>query len=186
MMPIGSGNEDELIRRMQQGDHRAMRVAYGLYAGYLTSVCSRYIVDPEDVRDILQDSFIKIFSGIGGYEKRDNASLKSWMTKIVVNEALKFIKRNDRFSFIEKPDNMPDAPDVDIEVDGIPFSVMLDMIRRLPANYRAVFNLFVFERKSHKEIAALLNIKENTSASHFHRAKAILARNIKQHLASAI
>lgn len=186
MKPIGNDKEDELIRRMQHGDYIAMRDAYDLYAGYLTAVCSRYIVDPEDVRDILQDSFIKIFSGIGAYEKRENASLKSWMAKIVVNEALKFIKRNDRFSFIENSDDVPDAPDADIEVDGVPFAELLEMIKKLPANYRAVFNLFVFERKSHKEIATLLNIKENTSASHFHRAKAALAKNIKQHLASAI
>lgn len=185
-MHCGSDQEDHLIRLMQQGDRLAMRTAYDLYAGYLTGVCSRYIVDPEDVRDILQDSFIKIFSNIGSYEKRENASLKSWMVRIVVNESLKFIKRNGRFSFIEKAEEVPDTPEADIGIDEISFDVMIEMIKNLPPNYRAVFNLFVFERKSHKEIAGALGITENTSASQFHRAKALLAKNIKQHLASKI
>lgn len=186
MMPLGRTSEDDLVKRMQQGDHVALRTSYDLFAGYLTAVCSRYVVNPEDVKDVLQDSFIKIFSAIGTYRKQENASLKSWMTKIVVNESLKFIKRSDRFRFMENTDEVPDVPDSEIEVDGIPFEQLLELIKQLPPNYRTVFNLFVFERKSHREIAALLNITENTSASHFHRAKASLAKSIKHHLSSPI
>ena len=63
--------------------------------------------------------------------------------------------------------------------DGdVPPEVIMDLIRRLPTGYRTVFNLYVFEHKSHKEIADLLHIKENSSASQFHRAKEILAKGI--------
>ncbi|HNX65523.1 MAG TPA: sigma-70 region 4 domain-containing protein, partial [Bacteroidales bacterium] len=65
--------------------------------------------------------------------------------------------------------------------DDIPSSVILDMIRSLPQGYRTVFNLYVFEEKSHKEIASILNIAENSSASQFHRAKSILVKKIKEY-----
>ncbi|TGX80430.1 RNA polymerase sigma factor [Palleniella muris] len=182
MKHIGSDNEMELIRRMQSGDHSAMRTVYEKCAGYLTAVCSRYVVDSEDVRDVLQDSFVKIFSGIGNFRIMENGSLKSWMTRIVVNESLKFIRRRNIFSFIDTVEDIPDSPDVELETDGIPFQVIQEMIQSLPVGYRTVFNLVVFEKKSHKEIAAMLGIKEGTSASQFHRAKAMLAEKVSQHL----
>lgn len=95
--------------------------------------------------------------------------------KVVVNESLKFIRRRNIFSFIDTVEDIPDSPDVDLETDGIPFQVIQEMIQSLPVGYRTVFNLVVFEKKSHKEIAAMLGIKEGTSASQFHRAKALLA-----------
>ena len=72
-----------------------------------------------------------------------------------------------------------DEPD---DVDDVPMDIILEMIRRLPVGYRSVFNLYVFEGRSHKEIAKLLNIKESSSASQFHRAKAMLAREIKRYV----
>ena len=79
------------------------------------------------------------------------------------------------------PDIPDDEADRDLDVDGIPASVIQDMIRRLPDGYRTVFNLFVFEDMSHKEIARTLGIKENSSASQYHRAKALLAKWLKDY-----
>lgn len=186
MTSIGSDSEETLIWEMQRGNKNAMRAAYDRYVGYLTAVCSRYVVVSEDVRDVLQNSFIKIFTNINKYKPRENATLKSWMTKIVVNESLKFLKIGERFSFIEQSDALPDIPDSSDDKDDVPFDIMMEMVKNLPDNYRTVFNLFVFERKSHKEIAKMLNIKENTSAIHLYRAKAILAKEIKQYLTTAI
>lgn len=174
----GSDSEAELVRRMQSGDHGAMRVAYEKYAGYLTAVCSRYVVDREDVRDVLQDSFVKIFTAIGSFRLMESGSLRSWMTRIVVNESLKFIKRRNVLGFVETVDDVPDTADMELETDGIPFETIMEMVQRLPVGYRTVFNLIVFERKSHKEVAEILGIKENTSASQFHRAKAMLTEMV--------
>lgn len=186
MTLIGSDSEETLILEMQRGDKKAMRAAYDRYVGYLTAVCSRYVVVSEDVCDVLQNSFIKIFLNINQYKPRENASLKSWMTKIVVNESLKFLKDGNRFSFIERTDELPDVPDEYDEFDEVPFDVIMEMVKSLPDGYRTVFNLFIFEHKSHKEIAAILNIKENTSAIQLYRAKAMLAKNIRQYLTIAI
>ncbi len=186
MMPIGSDSEETLILEMQRGNRKAMHVAYDRYAGYLTAVCSRYVVVPEDVRDVLQNSFLKIFLNINRYKPREQASLKSWMTKIVVNESLKFLNREQRFSFIELTEELPEMPDTYDEIDNVPFEVIMEMVKNLPDGYRTVFNLFVFEHRSHKEIAAMLNIKENNSAIQLYRAKAMLAKNIRQYLTTAI
>ena len=92
----GVDNEQLLVRRAKEGDTTALRAVYKLYVRYLTAVCSRYITNSEDVKDILQDSFLKIFSTLDSYEYRGGGTLKSWLTKIVVNETLKFINKNNR------------------------------------------------------------------------------------------
>ena len=159
-----------------------MKALYDRYAGFLTAVCSRYIENKEDVKDLMQDSFIRIFSSIGSFEYRGEGSLKAWMSRIVINNTLKYIRDNIQKGMISIDEDIPDVPDEEIpEISEIPPSVIQEMIRRLPGGYRTVFNLFVFERKSHKEIAMLLGIKENSSASQLHRAKALLAGWIREY-----
>ncbi len=157
-----------------------MKALYGRYVGYLTAVCSRYIADDDEVKDVLQDAFIKIFQSMDRFSYRGEGSLKAWMTRIVVNDALKSLRR-------KKP--LPLSPilsditeDEEPDFDRVPLDILQGMIRKLPEGYRTVFNLFVFEDKSHKEIASLLGIKENSSASQLHHAKAQLARWIKDYI----
>ena len=159
-----------------------MKALYDRYAGFLTAVCSRYIENKEDVKDLMQDSFIRIFSSIGSFEYRGEGSLKAWMSRIVINNTLKYIRGNIQKGMISIDEDIPDVPDEEIpEISEIPPSLIQEMIRRLPEGYRTVFNLFVFEGKSHKEIAMLLGIKENSSASQLHRAKALLAGWIREY-----
>lgn len=173
--------EQEIVSRIVKGDISAKKYLYCQYAGYLTGVCSRYITDAEDVKDILQESFLKIFSSINAFEYRGPGSLKGWMTRIVVNESLRLLKSVCRFELIPLPDGNEDIAEEEPDIYGIPVSELHSMIRELPIGYRTVLNLFVFEGKSHKEIAGILGIKENTSASQFHRAKNLLAEKIKKY-----
>ncbi len=168
----------------QRGDTSAQKEIYLRYVRYLTAVCARYIIRDEDLKDVLQESFVKIFSSIGRFEYRGEGSLKAWMTRIVVNEALKFLRREDtRFTFISGRHDLPESIDDDSPdgVEEVPPEIIQEMIRSLPAGYRMVFNLYMFEEKSHREIASLLHIGESTSASQLHRAKAILARQIEEY-----
>ena len=102
---------------------------------------------------------------------------------IVINDSLKYLKKTAGNDILTSADNLPDIPDEEDgpDVDDIPASVIQEMISRLPDGYRAVFNLFVFEKMSHKEIAGILGIKENSSASQYHRAKALLAKWIENY-----
>lgn len=173
--------EQELFKRLLNKDRLSWKELYSLYSGYLTAVCSRYISEKEDIKDILQNSFIKMFHGIESFEYRGEGALKAWASRIVVNEALKLLKEQKKFetkSFdFESLEEENEEPDFDF----ISIQIIHDMICELPVGYRTVFNLFVFEQKTHKEIAHILGIAENSSASQFHRAKNILAKKIKEY-----
>ncbi len=172
--------EMEIVTDILNGDISAKKYLYCQFAPYLTGVCCRYIYEQEDVRDVLQDSFLKIFASIDSFQYRGPGSLKAWMSRIVVNVSLKHLKSVCRFDFVPINDG-DDIMDEDPDIEGIPLSVLHKMIRELPVGYRTILNLYVFEDKSHKEIAEILNITESTSASQFHRAKKILAETIKKY-----
>lgn len=174
-------NELHLLNLVRRNDAMAMKTVYSTYVRYLTATCSRYIVNNEDIRDVLQDSFLKIFSSIATFKYQGKGSLKAWMAKITVNESLKFLKKNSRFELVEISEEVHDRPDTEPDVDALPSSVLYNLIRELPDGYRTIFNLYVIEGKSHKEIANMLNIKESTSASQLHRAKSLLANKIRQY-----
>lgn len=166
---------------MMHGDINALKEFYDIYSRYLNTVCSRYITNKEDIKDVLQESFIKIFKAVEKFEYKGEGSLKAWSTRIVVNEALKHIRGHQKLKITNLP--VWDLPDVEDnrepDFEEIPTSAILEMIHTLPVGYRTVFNLYVFEKKSHKEIASLLNIAESSSASQLHRAKAILMKKIE-------
>lgn len=164
---------------MGNGDPRGQKELYLRYAGALTAVASRYLADSDMVKDVLQDAFIRIYERFGSFRYRGEGSLRAWMSRVVANGALQALRKNGRLLPV---DELPDAmPDEEPDVDSVPMEVLQDMISRLPDGYRTVFNLFVFEQLKHKEIAALLGIKENSSASQYLRAKALLAKEIKEY-----
>ena len=177
--PGNSLSERELVRLVGDGDPRGQRELYLRYAGQLTAVASRYLADDNLVKDVLQDAFIRIFERFGSFRYRGEGSLRAWMSRVVANGALQALRKEGRLLPVEElPDTLPDD---EPEVDSVPMEVLQGMISRLPDGYRTVFNLFVFEQMKHKEIAALLGIKENSSASQFLRAKALLAKEIKEY-----
>lgn len=182
---FGNGIEKHLVERARAGERTAVRKLYERYVEQLTAVCSRYIPDADDVKDVLQIGFVKIFNSLDKFEDRGEGSLQAWMTRIIVNEALKFLrgtKKSESVSYMADPPDIlqEDNPDDDDGFSQVPREVIMKMIRALPEGYRTVFNLYVFENRSHKEIAELLGITENTSASQLHRAKAILAKQIRE------
>ncbi len=163
-----------------------MRLLYDRYMPSLASVCMRYIADDSEAKDVLQDSFVSIFTSIGGFSYKGEGSLRAWMTRIVINKAINSLKKSMRLSQIETPGQVPDVPDDDgdgeVEAGRVPIDVIHGFIRQLPDGYRTVFNMSVIEHRSHSEIAAALGIKKETSASQLHRAKAVLARQIKDYV----
>ncbi len=178
-----NGTEKDCVLLAQRGDASAQKAIYLRYVRYLAAVCARYIIRDEDLKDVLQDSFVKIFSSIGRFEYRGEGSLKAWMARIVVNEALRFLGKETRLTFISTERELPESIENDDPegLEEVPPEIVQEMIRSLPAGYRTVFNLYMFEEKSHREIASLLHIGESTSASQLHRAKAILARQIEEY-----
>ena len=171
--------EQQLLKAIYNGERAALRRLYDRYSGYATAIVLRYITEQEEVRDVLQDSFIKILTGIGKFSFRGEGSLKNWVSRVVVNEAIDHLRERQNVTFA---DTIPDVADEELpDMEDIPPEVLTEMIGRLPANYRLVLNLFVFEQRSHREIAQLLGVKEVSSASIFFRAKRKLTKMIKEY-----
>lgn len=169
-----------MVRLVGDGDPRGQRELYLRYAGYLTAVAYRYLGDEDSVKDLLQDVFIKVFEHFNKFRYRGEGSLKAWLSKIVVNDSLRELRASKHLVTVE---SIPEEPfDEDPEIGKVPMEVLQNMISQLPDGYRTVFNLYVFERMPHKEIASLLGIKENSSASQLLRAKALLSREIKDYI----
>lgn len=174
--------EERWLRKALDGDNTATEWIYRKHVRYLSALCSRYITEDEDIKDVLQESFIKIFTSLDSFKYRGEGALKAWMAKITLNETLKFVRNNSRLpidGIDDKDINIAD--DDSMETEDIPTDVLHQFIRELPDGYRTVFNLYVIDDKSHKEIAQLLGIKENTSASQLHKAKSMLTQKIKHY-----
>lgn len=177
---IMMNTEQQDISRAQRGDERAQRRIYQAHAGYLYAVCSRYLAIDDDAKDAMQEAFIKIFTHLDSFEYRGEGTLRSWMTRIVVNEALRHLR--SKTSYDESIEDIPDIEETpEQDISDITPDIVHDMIRQLPDGYRTVLNLYVFEQKSHREIGQMLGISETTSASQYHRAKRMLGKIITRY-----
>ncbi len=173
--------ERQLLEAIKGGDRAAMKRLYDRYAGYAMAIGLRYVPDRDEVRDVMQDSFVRILSNLSQFNYRGEGSLKSWVARIVSNRAVDYLRERQRFMTVDTiPDDLeePEEPDI----GDIPPDTLIEMIGQLPTNYRTVLNLYIFEQRPHREIAQLLGIKENTSSSIFFRAKKMLAKNIRDYL----
>lgn len=170
--------ETDLVRLVKEGNRTAMRELYDRHIRYLTGVAARY-VDDSELHDVLQESFIKIYTAIGRFEYRGAGSLRAWLSRIVVNVALDHLRHSAKTSPFTQYEDI--AQEEEPEVEDVPIEIIHRFIRELPPGYRTIFNLYVFEEQSHHEIAQRLGISESTSASQLHRAKAILVQKIKEY-----
>lgn len=148
----------------------------------MLAVCYRYVGDIDEAHDVLHDAFIKIFSN---FTFRGECSLATWMTRVMMTQSIDYLRRKQRFNqLIVSDDHLPDVVDeAEAAESGSQLSeeILMQFVAELPDGCRTVFNLYVFEEKSHKEIARLLHIKEHSSTSQLHRAKSLLAKRIKEY-----
>jgi RNA polymerase sigma-70 factor (ECF subfamily) len=176
-------DDSQLIIACKKQDRNAQRVLYERYAPVMMTVCLRYSKEEETARDLLHDGFIRAFTQIGSF--RGNGSFEGWLRRIFVNLALEnFRKEKQKNRFMEeygslkKEEEVVTVEDDPLDIGDIPREEVMGMIRDLPPGYRTVFNLFIFEEMSHREIAAMLGINEAASRSQFFRAKNLLQKKI--------
>lgn len=169
-----SKNLDQLVKACIRQDRKAQRSFYDRFAPVMHTVCLRYVRDPADAEDVLLKGFMKVFENLKKY--RGEGSLKGWVRRIIVNEALMYLRRQKNMYLevdVEEASDAHDAcPDHLAEED------LLQLIYELPVGYRTVFNLYAIEGYSHHEIAEMLQINEGTSKSQLSRARQILKQKI--------
>lgn len=150
------------------------------------AVILRYVPQEDAAQDILQETFIRAFSVLPQFTWKGTGSAAAWLRRIAVNKALNYMRDNrlidtalrEPFEALPLEEEPPDAQ----EVAMIDEQTILAMVGQLPTGYRTVFNLYCIEGLSHKQIAERLGINEKSSSSQLARAKAILAKRIKQYL----
>ena len=169
---------EQVLTDCKKGDRRAQKAVYDMLAPKMLALCLRYMGERQLAEDVLQDGFVTLFSKLGTY--LGDGSFEGWARKIFVNTALMSLRKNDILRQSEDVDAAWNAADTNPGVvDRLSYEELLKMVTELPAGFRTVFNMYVVEGFSHKEIAAELGISEVTSRSQLSRAKAMLQEKIK-------
>ncbi|HEY5744664.1 MAG TPA: RNA polymerase sigma factor [Chryseolinea sp.] len=171
---IYRAKEDELIKGCLRRDRNAQKLLYDTYSSKMYGLCYRYVKDVMEAEDILVTAFMKVFDKIAQF--KSEGSFEGWIRRIVVNEALTYLRRH-RSMYLETELEQADRePDYNSLGDHLEAEDLLKMIQELPTGYRIVFNLYAIDGYSHKEIAEQLGISENTSKSQLSRARTYLQK----------
>lgn len=174
----------KLIQKCAENDRKAQAQVYQLFSGKLFALCLKYSKNYTEAQDNLQDGFITIFKKIHQYNSK--GSFEGWMKRIMINTALQKYRSKSLLSLVNE--EIPDEIMVEVDEDSISLDFLLQIIQQLPDRYRMVFNLYVLDGYSHKEISKKLEITEGTSKSNLSRARLILKEKINenQHQMNAV
>ena len=171
-------DEYALVEGCQRQDRTIQRLLYERYAGKLFVVCKRYVKDVAEAEDVLQDSFVKIYRHIDSF--RFECPLEAWLKRIVINTALKFLRKQKPWEHTTDVQEMaPELAQADTSLPALNYQYLLQLIQELPPGCRTVFNLYAIEGYNHPEIARMLDIAEGTSKSQYARARTLLQQKIQ-------
>ena len=168
----------KLIHQCKRRELKAQEELYKLYSAKFFALCLKYSGSYEEAQDLLQDGFLKIFTRIDQFSGK--GSFEGWMTRIFINSAIK--KSKKQHLFLSLTEDYPEETQVDFDEDLLSADFLISIIQELPTAYRHVFNLYVMDGYSHKEIAAMLEISEGTSKSNLARARQKLKARIEDYL----
>lgn len=164
--------EGDLIVGCLQGNRRMQEELYNRFSPRMYAVCLRYAGNAEEAEDILQEGFIKIFKKLDSF--RSEGSFEGWVRRIFVNTAIEHFRRKRYLMPVtEKEENTIEGKYTSV-LDELAEKDILSLVQELSPGYRTVFNMYVVEGYTHKEIADMLGISEGTSKSQLSRAKVIL------------
>lgn len=173
----------EIIERCKSSDRRAQELLFKQFYGKMLAVCMRYLHDHDSAQEVVQEGFIKVFDHIKKFNSK--GSFEGWVRRIMANCAIDAIRKNKKMSSVADDDsalkNLTDDSEFEKDWDSITLKAELAMeaIEKLSPAYRTVFNLYVLENYTHKEIGELLGISEGTSKSNLSKAKVNLQHFLK-------
>jgi RNA polymerase sigma factor (sigma-70 family) len=180
----GSGNqsysESDLIAGSIRGDRKMQQELYDRFASKMYGVCLRYAGSTEEAEDILQEGFIKIFRKLESY--RGEGSFEGWIRRIFVNTAIEYYRKKTYLQPITEQEEATVEGKYLSVLDSLAEKDIIKLVQQLSPGYRTVFNMYVVEGYTHKQIANLLGISEGTSKSQLSRAKQILQEMVRTHI----
>ena len=171
-------NETQLVEECIKGNEQCRTLLYNQYSKGLYGIALRYTSCQEDAQDVLQEAFIRIFNNLKQYN--GTGKLQAWMTRIVINQALKLYQLNKKAFPVENyEDYQEKLSDVSItDSDKLSYNVLRDFIRQLPDGYRMVFNLCEIEGYSYEEVSKILHCTNATCRSQLFKAKNVLRKKV--------
>lgn len=170
-------NEKDLIAACIKGNPKAEKMLWERYSPVMFGVCRRYVKMQEDAEDVLVEAFYKVFSNLESF--KGSGSFEGWIRRIVVNEALMFLRKRHNFNMVMEISKVDIASRMTIE-DELAAQDIIKLLNQLPTGYRTVFNMYVLEGYKHREIAEILGISINTSKSQLILAKKRLQSLLRQ------
>jgi RNA polymerase sigma factor (sigma-70 family) len=169
----------QLIKECKAGSITAQKYLFDKYATSFFLLCRRYLKTDVQAEDTMMNGYYKIFQSLKQFTYNNDASAYAWMKQIMVNECLIELRKKNNYLFIAS--DMGDEIVVDeTAISNLSANEIFKLITHLPIGYRTVFNLFVMEQMTHKEIAALLKITEGTSKSQLSKARLMLQQLLQQ------
>lgn len=157
---------DKLLPQLRKNHRIAQKALYDGLSRKMLGVCRGYVTDFHHAEDCMLRAFVKVFKNIDTY--KSEGSFEGWIRRIMVNECLDFLKQSKSMIYLEEMESAAENSEIESDLTGIDAQDLLD---KLPESYRTVFNLFVLEEFSHREIAVTLNISETASKTQLLRAK---------------
>ena len=168
---------EQLIENCKSNDTKAQSELYKLFSSKLFTVCLKYSRNYAEAEDNLQDAFLTIFNKIEQYKNK--GSFEGWLKRVTVNTVLQQYRKEKVFDIVNG--TLVDEVEVEIDEDDLSIDYLLKIIQHLPDRYRLVFNMYVLDGYSHKDIADLLEINIGTSKSNLARARQILKPTIEDY-----
>lgn len=169
---------DLILKGCRKNDRGSQKLLYERFYGYAMSICLRYADNRDEASAILNDGFMKIFSGMKQFDL--SRPLKPWLRKIMVNTAINHYREKQRQVHAEEMEQAERESEVENIISGISYQEIIEMLQKLPPAYRTVFNLYAIEGYKHEEIAKMLSITVGTSKSNLFKAKEHLRKILNE------
>ncbi|NQY07175.1 MAG: RNA polymerase sigma factor [Flavobacteriaceae bacterium] len=168
-------SEKQLVAKALEGSRRAQKDLYELHAPKMLSVCRYYIKDIQDAEDVMISAFFKGFQNLKTYQ--NNGNFEGWIRRIMVNESISFLRKQKEVYLTDEIEDFQHENDDSLNENFNAVEIQ-QLIDDLPEGYKMVFVLYAIEGYKHQEIAAVLNISENTSKSQLFKARKLLQQKI--------
>lgn len=167
------------IGKAKKGERLAQKKLFDHFLPYISVVCRRYAYDTNVLPDAIQETFIAIFRNLDTYDS-NKGPFKAWIRRIAINATLRLAR--ERNTTEELSEQVIPLPTTTICIWEFESEDLMILLKKMPINYRDVFNLFVIDECTHKEIAQLLGISEMVSRQKLSRARKWLKLHYQEEL----